>query len=380
MAISYAATHKGYRNLWEKARIRPEKAATVRRVAQRIAGMRSRYEPVASVTGVPWYVIAIIHHLESNANFNTHLHNGDPLSARTRRVPAGRPKAGSPPFTWTASAVDALRYMGLHKVPSWEMSRVLYELERYNGQGYFYKGINSPYLWSMTTLYTRGKYVADGRYSATAVSAQVGAAAILKELIAMSEIETKAETEDHMAELKSEIEPFAHIAPTVVTMIGGAHAGFAVKALAEAFDEPDADVEKVRTKIAGLPFSGLLDALAKAEDLLTRAIPAEPPARAPEEQEAPPTPTPKTPVSEKTEPGAIDKLFPFADKLTGWKTVLGVVLFVIIQLAEIFGFGVPSQFLLAGEWLAGLLAGTGMIAKIERYANAFRKALEGARA
>jgi len=380
MAISYAATHKGYRNLWEKARIRPEKAATVRRVAQRIAGLRSRYEPVASVTGVPWYVIAIIHQLESGGNFNTHLHNGDPLTARTRRVPAGRPRSGSPPFTWTASAVDALRYMGLHKVQTWELPRVLYELERYNGQGYFYKGINSPYLWSMTNLYTRGKYVADGRYSATAVSGQVGAAAILKELIAMSEIETEAETEDHMAELKSEIEPFAHIAPTVVTMIGGTHASFAVKALAEAFEEPDADVEKVRAKIAGLPFSGILDALAKAEDLLTRAIPAEPPARAPVDPGAPPEPAPKPPVSEKPEPGAIDKLFPFSDKLTGWKTVLGAVIFVALQVAPVFGVPISGEIVTVGEWLAGLLAGTGLIAKIERYANAFRKALEGARA
>jgi lysozyme family protein len=42
--------------------------------------------------------------------------------------------------------------------------------------------IPSPYLWSGTTVYERGKYVADGRFSAIAVDKQIGCAAILKEL------------------------------------------------------------------------------------------------------------------------------------------------------------------------------------------------------
>ena len=54
----------------------------------------------------------------------------------------------------------------------------------YNGTGYqrFHPDTPTPYLWSWTTLYTRGKYVADGRWDPWAVSQQCGAAAILRQL------------------------------------------------------------------------------------------------------------------------------------------------------------------------------------------------------
>ena len=42
----------------------------------------------------------------------------------------------------------------------------------------------SPYLWSFSNHYARGKYVADGHFSATAVSQQCGAALLLKRLAA----------------------------------------------------------------------------------------------------------------------------------------------------------------------------------------------------
>ena len=39
---------------------------------------QARYDQVANATGVPWYVIGIIHEMEGGLNFTTHLHNGDP--------------------------------------------------------------------------------------------------------------------------------------------------------------------------------------------------------------------------------------------------------------------------------------------------------------
>jgi hypothetical protein len=55
-------------------------------------------------------------------------------------------------------------------------------LEAYNGWGYVKKGINSPYLWSGTNHYTSGKYVRDGVFDPRAVSKQLGAVCMLKEL------------------------------------------------------------------------------------------------------------------------------------------------------------------------------------------------------
>jgi lysozyme family protein len=56
--------------------------------------------------------------------------------------------------------------------------------ENYNGVGYrkYHASTPTPYLWAKTSIEKPGKYVADGRWSPTARSAQVGVAAILKEL------------------------------------------------------------------------------------------------------------------------------------------------------------------------------------------------------
>lgn len=152
------------------ARIRLNRALYVE-IARRVGG------------GVPWMVIGAIHQRESNGDLKAHLHNGDPLTARTVHVPKGRPKNGQPPFTFLESAVDALTMPGKEweKVGRWTAARTLWECELYNGLGYrLYRGIPSPYLWAGTNHYSAGKYVADGRWSATARDRQPGVAGILK--------------------------------------------------------------------------------------------------------------------------------------------------------------------------------------------------------
>jgi lysozyme family protein len=59
----------------------------------------------------------------------------------------------------------------------------LEQFERSNGLGYRRRGINSPYLWSCTNHYTKGRFVADGKFSPTAVAQYCGAAAMLKRLV-----------------------------------------------------------------------------------------------------------------------------------------------------------------------------------------------------
>jgi len=171
-----------YERLFRTCQIRPEHQRAVDGIAVRIEKSCDRYMSVAAGTAIPWWMIGAIHMLESNGSFNRHLHNGDPLKARTVRVPAGRPVTGEPPFTWETSARDAVRLAGLHSVQNWDLARALYELESYNGWGYRKYGINSPYLWSYTNHYTAGKYVSDGKFSATAISQQAGAAAIIRRM------------------------------------------------------------------------------------------------------------------------------------------------------------------------------------------------------
>jgi lysozyme family protein len=149
-------------------------------LADRVLQFRVRYQNVGEPLGIPWWFIAGVHMLESTFNFTTHLHNGDPLSGRTVHVPPGRPAVWNPPNDWESSARDALQGLGLAQQRDWSLPRALYRWETYNGFGYRQFGVPSPYLWSLSTIYGRGKYVSDGHFDANAVSQQCGAATLLK--------------------------------------------------------------------------------------------------------------------------------------------------------------------------------------------------------
>lgn len=174
-----------YLTLFATAEIRPERLAVVRDYVDHIFKNRSRYEAVESATGVPWYFIGLIHGIEASFNFNAHLHNGDPLKVRTIHVPAGRPLVWNPPNDWTSSAIDYIQLWKFDQEKSWTVPEMLYRLEKQNGwrTRTLYK-INTPYLWSYTQHYTKGKFVADNVWDPNAVSKQPGTAAQLKLLMA----------------------------------------------------------------------------------------------------------------------------------------------------------------------------------------------------
>jgi lysozyme family protein len=171
-----------YQLLFDTCIIRKIKYPAVDRAVQTIVSGKVIYEEISAATGVPWYMIGTIHKMESDCAFNRHLHNGDPLAARTVRVPRGRPKKGNPPFSFVESAMDALELEGFTEWNDWSIGGMLYCFEKYNGFGYRAKGIHTPYLWSFSNHYTKGKYVSDGKYDAEAVSDQIGTAVILRRM------------------------------------------------------------------------------------------------------------------------------------------------------------------------------------------------------
>jgi lysozyme family protein len=179
-----ALLREEYQHLFDTCQIRPDKAGEVEAIVAKIEGNRNRYESVGNPLKIPWYLIAVIHNMEASLAFNTHLHNGDPLSARTVQEPPGRPREGNPPFTWEESATDALKYDRIDQWQDWTLPAMLFKLEGYNGWGYrlYHPQVLSPYLWSGSNHYRSGKYVKDGRWSDTAVSAQIGAAVLLRRL------------------------------------------------------------------------------------------------------------------------------------------------------------------------------------------------------
>lgn len=176
-------TPEQYQQLWDTMEIDPIRQKEIDATIKTIKGNYHTYISVQLLTGVPAYVIGAIHCRESSFNFKRHLHNGDPLTARTIHVPVGRPVLGNPPFTWEASAADALKLRNLHLVKNWDIPMMLKQCEQYNGGGYMKRAINTPYLWAATNHYETGKYVADGKFDATVKDKQLGCAAILKELL-----------------------------------------------------------------------------------------------------------------------------------------------------------------------------------------------------
>jgi lysozyme family protein len=177
---------KEYESLFETCDVRPERQQAIDGLIGRIVGNKDRYRAVGTPLGIPWYFIGVIHNMESSLSFKGHLHNGDPLTARTVHEPPGRPVKGQPPFTWEQSATDALQHEGADKVTDWSLPGLLYQIEKYNGFGYRNKQpqVLSPYLWSFSNHYTKGKFVADGKFDPDAVSQQGGAAVILRRMAA----------------------------------------------------------------------------------------------------------------------------------------------------------------------------------------------------
>jgi lysozyme family protein len=172
-----------YVSLFKCCEIKPQKEAEANEAINKILANQARYEAVADTIGMPWPVISAIHYMESTLNFKCHLHNGDPLTARTVQVPAGRPLHSKPPFTWEESAEDALTLQEFDKWTDWSVAGICYKLERFNGTGYRQHKINSPYLWGSSNNYRCGKYVKDGVFSSSAVSGQIGAVVLLKMMV-----------------------------------------------------------------------------------------------------------------------------------------------------------------------------------------------------
>lgn len=184
-APSPASVADEYRQLFKTCVIREDKRSDVQWCVSKLTDpdRRKAYDLVYEETCVPWYFVGIIHGMEASFDLTSHLHNGDSLKAKTVHVPKGRPVPWLPPSDWGSSAADAMRYDKLDEKSDWDLATMLYRFEAYNGFGTRSRGINTPYLWSYSNHYTKGKYVADGVWDANAVSKQCGAAVMLKALI-----------------------------------------------------------------------------------------------------------------------------------------------------------------------------------------------------
>lgn len=157
---------------------------------QKIFTHKEAYKKVELETGVPWSVIACIHALEAGLDFRKQLHNGQYWDRKTTWVPKGL----GPWNSWHESSVEAMKMLNdkMKRVIgdgfTWDIPTICYAFESHNGWGYrkYHSHVKSPYLWSMSNHYVKGKYVADGKWDENAVSKQIGAMVYIKEIMKRS--------------------------------------------------------------------------------------------------------------------------------------------------------------------------------------------------
>lgn len=169
-----------YVALYDKMVITPVAYAKAVKIATSIEA-EPRYKAIEAKTGVPAILVGALHHMESERNFSKSFFNGiDGLKTRTRMgEPYGQPRHLKPPYTWEQVTIAALAYDSI-KPPLDDYAQMCKQTIKFNGNGYEKRKIVSPYGFAGTNLYKRGKFVSDGKFSASVVSTQTGACVILK--------------------------------------------------------------------------------------------------------------------------------------------------------------------------------------------------------
>lgn len=181
--------------LWKVAKILPSRVMEVNKVANRLCAplAKIRYQEIEKATGVPWFVIAVIHERESSQDFTKQLGQGDSLDQVSTHTPKGMGPYYNHPDdlplqdAFYRCAVDTLENTApfAARWKDWSAGGTLTLLITYNGTGYwFYHNHEpSPYDWGATDQEVRGKYTSDGSFNSTVMDTQVGCAAMLKAMM-----------------------------------------------------------------------------------------------------------------------------------------------------------------------------------------------------
>lgn len=136
-----------YRELFDSQVILPEWEARIEQAALKIAYDRTNYLAVSKYAKpVPWVFVGLLHYRERGGDFRYQVLNGEAWNVKTRLTPAGF----GPWASWFDASLFGLKHWGMDKIQDWSIGRILMETEDWNGEGYEYRGLNSPYNWRGT--------------------------------------------------------------------------------------------------------------------------------------------------------------------------------------------------------------------------------------
>ena len=172
--MRYSIKWPEYQQQWDAMKIKPARQAEFDHIAHKLVALKNKYLPIEDASGVPWWMIAVIHMREADNDFSKGLAQGDPWNRRSKNKPICGPFG-----SFVESAIWALRHDGLSSVKDWRIEKVLYFSEIFNGTGYDMRHLPSPYLWGGTSIQRAGKFVRDRVFSSGAWDSQPGVAPIL---------------------------------------------------------------------------------------------------------------------------------------------------------------------------------------------------------
>lgn len=185
MLHPYTVLKPEYERLLRTMQVAPERVQEVDLVARALLrpAWLDRYREVDRQTKVPACFIAGLDERESGADPSRSLGQGDYWNRVSTHVPKGH----GPWASWIAAAIY---YVNLDKLNAtsapWSWAYACWKGEAWNGFGARGRGINTGYLWAGTNHYTRGKYIADGVWSSSAVDRQLGIIPIMRRMVEMN--------------------------------------------------------------------------------------------------------------------------------------------------------------------------------------------------
>lgn len=234
MQHPFTALKPEYTQLLAAMAIRPECRAEVDKVAIKLLGYRTRYEPVSTKDGVPMIFIAALFEREADSDFTKNAAQGWPLHSRSKWIPTNGPFQD-----WQSSAIAAYHLNGLDRVGAgnWTWELLCFYGEMFNGFGYRdFHHMHSPYLWGGTNIQTIGKYDADGKFDAGHMDTQFGIVPVMRRMV--------------------EIEPTVALAPVPYIAAPPIHSGIATQVTPAVADTPEIkhDVRWVQTSLNALGF------------------------------------------------------------------------------------------------------------------------------
>lgn len=167
------------KDLAEAKVLRPLNALAV---ARRLLASKDRFLGLEKLCGVPALWTMPVFEREGGG-FSAYLGNGDPLTRATTDIPRRR----GPFASWEEGAQDALRLDHIAEADEeWSWALACYKWELWNGFGPRLHGRPTGYVWSWTSVYAGGKYVADGVWSRGTWDQQAGCVAIARAIVSLA--------------------------------------------------------------------------------------------------------------------------------------------------------------------------------------------------